>query len=113
MVWIYLFVMWVAKTSGIDKVKNPRFLLPAKTQCIMNEELHIGKMIKSKMKEEGRKAKWLADKIACETSVIYRIYKRRFPETERLFKICTHLKMNVYIHYFDHVNALIRKEHNL
>jgi ribosome-binding protein aMBF1 (putative translation factor) len=74
--------------------------------------LHIGKLIKSKMKEEGRVAKWLADKIGCEVSVIYRIYKRQLPDTERLFKICTVLKINVYPLYVDHVNELIQKGNN-
>ena len=65
--------------------------------------MHIGQLIKSKMKEEGRKAKWLADRMHCDTSIIYRVYGQRFPETDWLLKICIHLKMNFFACYSEYV----------
>ena len=38
----------------------------------MKDEIHIGKMISDKMKEEGRSVQWLAEKLSCSRSNIYK-----------------------------------------
>jgi len=40
----------------------------------MENEIHIGKMIRNSMKEEGRSVGWLAKKLSCDRSNIYKIY---------------------------------------
>jgi len=40
------------------------------------DEIHIGKMIFNKMKEDGRKTIWLARKLSCDRSNIYKIYEK-------------------------------------
>jgi hypothetical protein len=49
--------------------------------------LHIGKMICQKMKEEGRSKKWLADKVFCEYSCFCKMLKKPFLDTELLLRI--------------------------
>ena len=78
----------------------------------MTEKIHIGKLIRQKMKEDGRTTKWLAEQIGCHSSIISRIYEQRYPATERLIKICIHLKINLFIHYFDYVNERIQEVNN-
>jgi len=42
----------------------------------MKDEIHIGKMISDKMEEEGRSVQWLAEKLSCNRSNIYKIYEK-------------------------------------
>ena len=41
-----------------------------------SDEIYIGKMIRDKMKEERRSADWLAEKLSCNRSNVYKIYKK-------------------------------------
>ena len=77
----------------------------------MEEKIHIGKLIQSKMEEEGRKARWLANKIHCDESNIYRIYQRPFINIEQLIQICIHLEINLFVHYSDYVYDQIQKKY--
>ena len=76
----------------------------------MNETLYIGKLLQKKMEEEGRKASWLAEKIHCDTSTIYRIYEQPYPESERLIKICILLEINLFLYYYEYVHEQIEKK---
>jgi len=69
----------------------------------MEEEVHIGALIKKKMNEDGRKAKWLADKIGCVPHNIYWIYQQQHIGTEQLILICTHLEMDFFACYSEYV----------
>ena len=42
----------------------------------MRVDIHIGKKIQERMKEEGRSVSWLAKKLNCNRSNIYKIYER-------------------------------------
>ena len=77
----------------------------------MEKEIpHIGKIIQKKMKEEGLKAFWLAQKIHCDTSIVYRIYKQQHPDIKRLIDICFHLNINLFSHYSDYIQQQIEKK---
>ena len=78
----------------------------------MKEKIHIGKLIRQKMEKDGRTTKWLAKQIGCHPSLVSRIYGQQYPETGRLIKICIHLKINLFIHYFDYVNKRLQEESN-
>jgi len=78
----------------------------------MNEKVHIGKLIQQKMEEEGRKVSWLANKIGCDESNIYRIYGQQFPATERVIRICIALNFNFFSHYSEYVLQQIQDKNN-
>ena len=65
----------------------------------MSEKIHIGKLIKKKMEEDGRKASWLAEKLHCETSNIYKIYEKPTINTELLLHIAQALQTNFFEYY--------------
>jgi hypothetical protein len=65
----------------------------------MNEKLHAGRLIQAKMKEDGRSASWLAGKLHCDRSNIYRIYRSYHIDTEQLLKISLLLHHDFFSHY--------------
>jgi len=71
----------------------------------MKEELHIGKMIQNKMKEERRSAHWLAEKLICSRSNIYKIYEKSGIDTILLFNICKLLNHD----FFRDISVIYKK----
>ncbi|MDR0414186.1 MAG: XRE family transcriptional regulator [Prevotellaceae bacterium] len=65
----------------------------------MKEKIHIGKLIKAKMKEDGRSVSWLAANLHCDRSNVYRIYRTHHIDTEQLLDISTLLSHDFFIHY--------------
>ena len=63
---------------------------------IDNEEIHFGKLIKKKMKKDGRKVTRLAEILNCHPKAIYDIYKRPDINTAKLIKICIYLNHNLF-----------------
>jgi len=59
-------------------------------------ELHIGKMIRDRLKEDGRSASWLAKKIHCKRDNIYKIFQRTSIDTALLLRISCVLKTNFF-----------------
>jgi len=78
----------------------------------MDNKIHIGKLIQKKMDEDGRRAKWLADKLPCHVSNIYRIYEQQFPATEHVNKICAILDIDLYPYYSEHLRELIQRKND-
>ena len=70
----------------------------------MKEEIHVGKWIKKKMEESGRKVTWLAQKLNCNRNNIYDIYKRVSINTDMLMEICNCLNINPNDCYFEQKN---------
>jgi DNA invertase Pin-like site-specific DNA recombinase len=65
----------------------------------MEQKIHIGRLIEAKMKEDGRSAAWLAKKLHCDRSNVYRIYKSHHINTEQLFTISKLLSHNFFTSY--------------
>jgi hypothetical protein len=65
----------------------------------MNEELHIGKLIYQKLKEDGRAASWLANKMHCDRSVVYRIFQKPTIDISQLLRICMILDFDFFTYY--------------
>jgi len=70
----------------------------------MKEEIHIGKLIQEEMAKEGRKNNWLAQKLSCNRSNIYKIYGKSNMDVEQLLHISRILKHN----FFDDISMLLR-----
>ncbi|MCQ2360395.1 MAG: XRE family transcriptional regulator [Paludibacteraceae bacterium] len=70
----------------------------------MNEEIHIGKIIKAELDKQGRKHCWLAKEIHCEPSNINKILNRKSIDCELLLEISKALQINLFEFYEKAVN---------
>jgi len=76
----------------------------------MKAGIDIGKLIKSEMEKEGRKANWLSQKINYEKSKITRIYQCSYINTDLLIDICIHLEVDLFVCFSEYVCEQIRKK---
>jgi hypothetical protein len=53
----------------------------------MEQTIHIGNLIRNKLKEDGRSVSWLAKKLHCDSSNIYRIFQKPHIDSEQLLNI--------------------------
>lgn len=60
------------------------------------ENIHIGSIIKQKVKEQSLTIKEFADKINCERSTVYDIYERKSIDSELLIRISEALNFDFY-----------------
>ena len=64
-----------------------------------NEEIHIGELIKAKIKEKGHTVTWFAKQIPCHRTNIYKIYKKSYLHPIQLSRISSILKYDFSVHY--------------
>lgn len=62
-------------------------------------EVHIGKLIKQQMDEQGRRAVWLAKQLNCDRSNVYKIYRCKTIDATRLLKISQILQHDFFQYY--------------
>jgi hypothetical protein len=60
------------------------------------KEVHIGKRIRAKLKEQGRTTVWLAAQIPCSPNHLYKVYAKRDINTELLKRISQILDYNFF-----------------
>ncbi|MBP5709959.1 MAG: XRE family transcriptional regulator [Bacteroidales bacterium] len=60
------------------------------------KEIHIGNLIKRKMKEQGRTNVWLAHQIPCSPNHIYKIYNSPSIKTDLLIRISQIIGYNFF-----------------
>jgi len=53
----------------------------------MNNDIHIGSIIKQKLEENSMTIKEFADRIHCERTTVYHIFKQKSIDIEKLMKI--------------------------
>jgi lambda repressor-like predicted transcriptional regulator len=53
----------------------------------MEEEPHIGKLIKAELARQGRSITWLAGQLGCSRQNAYKIFRRKWTYTDLLLKI--------------------------
>lgn len=58
------------------------------------KDVHIGQLIKSELKRQGRTVSWLAAKIFCEKSNVYKLFRRKSIDLEQLMRISEALNHN-------------------
>ena len=68
----------------------------------MTEQFHIGKLIKAKLDEQGRKASWLAKQVNCTRFNMYKIFQREWIDTKLLLEISKALDFNFFECYARH-----------
>jgi len=101
----------IGSTSKTDKDIIPRFFIAIKRN-IMKIEIHIGKLIKSKMDEGGRKANWLAKQINCDKSNISKMYKRKYIDIEQLIQISIILDFDFFALYSQFIIEQIKRKND-
>lgn len=65
------------------------------------KDIHIGKIIKEEVKRQGRSVKWLSEKLYCDRSNIYDIFKRRSIDTSLLKRLSELLGIDFFDYYRD------------
>ena len=71
----------------------------------MNEEPHIGKLIKAELVEQGRSITWLAKQLGCSRQNAYKILNRKWIYTDLLLKICDILDYDFFKCFSDYRNS--------
>lgn len=76
----------------VSKNGSARFVCPRrKAPCKgkpMNEEPHIGKIIKAELARQGRSITWLAAQLNYSRQYVYKMFRRKWIYTDLLLKIC-------------------------
>ena len=65
----------------------------------MYQKIHIGTLIREKLKEEERSVAWFARKLHCDRTNIYKIFQKQHLDSELLLKISIVLDYNFFLHY--------------
>ncbi|MCQ2252794.1 MAG: XRE family transcriptional regulator [Bacteroidales bacterium] len=63
------------------------------------KDIHIGKIIKEEVKRQGRSVKWLSEKLYCDRSNIYDIFKRQSIDTSLLKRFSEILGIDFFEYY--------------
>ena len=92
----------IPESLQANKDIDPRFCL------LMKNEIHIGKLIREKMEEEGRKTIWLARKLSCDRSNIYKIYGKPNMDLTQLLHISRILNHD----FFNDISVAFNKNIN-
>jgi len=65
----------------------------------MNEDIHIGNLIKETLHNHGRSIGWLAKQISCDRSNFYRILQKQSIDTQLLFRISRIMQHDFFVYY--------------
>ena len=71
----------------------------------MNEEPHIGKLIKAELARQGRSITWLAKQLGCIRQNAYKIFNRKWIYTDLLLKISDLLDYDFFKCFSDYRNV--------
>ena len=88
--WNNLLDVWAWKPESQARIKfHAIFMTEIK-------EVHIGKRIKAKLKEQGRSTVWLAAQIPCSPNHLYKVYAKPNINTDLLKRISIILGYNFF-----------------
>ena len=68
-----------------------------------HNHIYIGQFIQKTLKEKGVSVKWLAKKIHCNPSNIYKIFQKQYIDTQLLLKISIALDTDFFFYYSDFI----------
>ena len=74
----------------------------------MNEQIHIGAMIRNELARQGRSVHWLADELHTDRSNMYRILKKPYMDTDMLRRISLCLNHNFFAELFETTSRLLK-----
>lgn len=61
--------------------------------------VHIGNLIKEELTRQERSVTWFANKLCCERTNVYSIFKRKSIDTDLLQRISNILNHNFFLYY--------------
>lgn len=61
--------------------------------------IHIGKLIEQELRKQERSVTWFANKLYCERTNVYSIFKRESIDTALLLRISNILRHNFFSYY--------------
>ena len=61
--------------------------------------IHIGQLIESELHRQERSVSWFAQKLCCERTNVYSIFKRKSIDTALLIRICQILHYDFFAVY--------------
>ena len=61
--------------------------------------VHIGSLIEQELRKQERSVTWFANKLHCDRTNIYKIFKKQSIDTQLLEKISEVLQYNFFQHY--------------
>jgi hypothetical protein len=67
----------------------------------MKEKIHIGKLIRERLNENGQSASWLARKVHCDCSNFNKILRKDHIDTQLLLHISEVMNINFFDYYSD------------
>lgn len=67
-------------------------------------QIFIGKLIEEELRNQDRSVVWLADKLNCNRTNVYKIFRRPSIDTELLLRISNILKRNFFDNYTDRLD---------
>lgn len=62
---------------------------------------HIGQLIEQELHRQERSITWFANKLYCDRTNVYKIFKRQSIDTELLLRISIILHCNFFTYYTD------------
>ena len=74
--------------------------------------IHIGKEIKEELERQERGVSWLAEKLHCDRTNVYNIFKRQGIDTRLLERISVILNRNFYCFAFNEYSVSFRRFEN-
>ena len=75
------------QTDGSAHFVCPPRKAPRKANA-MEEEPHIGNLIKEELAQQGRSITWLAKQLGYSRQHVYKLFRRKWIYTDLLLKIC-------------------------
>ena len=66
--------------------------------------IHIGELIEKELHRQERSVTWFVNKLYCDRSNVYSIFKRQSIDTDLLLRISLILNYNFFIHYLYELN---------
>ncbi len=67
-------------------------------------QIFIGKLIEEELRNQDRSVVWLADKLNCNRTNVYKIFRRPSIDTELLLRISNILKRDFFDSYTDRLD---------
>lgn len=68
--------------------------------------IHIGQIIKQELHHQERSVTWFANKLYCDRTNVYKIFKRNSIDTELLLRISIILQYNFFHYYLNEIEEL-------
>jgi DNA invertase Pin-like site-specific DNA recombinase len=69
------------------------------------DEINIGKLIQAKLKEDGRSVSWLAKKLNCDRTNVYKIFNKSNIDVLLLLNICKIINYN----FFSYLSEILQE----